>query len=314
MGQAADAIVITGPDGVIQFVNPAFTAMTGYSREEAVGQNPRVLKSGRQSQAFYQDLWDTIRSGRVWQGELVNRRKDGSAYQEEMRIAPLVGPDGDLKGYVAIKRNISERRAADEARRFLAAIVEGSEDAIFSYSTSGAILTWNRGAEAIFGYSSVEAVGKHVSFLVAPEKLPVFGSILERLLKGESVPLRRGMALHKEGRKIPVSITSTSIRDSLGQVIAISDIVRDESMRQKVEDTQALLATVVESSADAIFSTDLDGTILSWNRECELIYGISRQEAIGRNIADLLPSAEQDRAKEILDTVRRGGTSVLLKQ
>ena len=306
--QAADAIVITDPTGVIQFVNPAFSEITGYSSKEALGQNPRVLKSGQHPKAFYENLWGTIRSGKVWWGEVTNRRKDGTTYLEEMRIAPLKGPQGQIKGYVAIKRDVTERRAAVEAQRFLATIVEGSEDAIFSYSLSGAILTWNRGAEAIFGYSSLEAIGKHVSLLVAPEKLPLFDTTVERLLRGETVPLRRCVALHKEGRRIPVSITSTSIRDSLGEVIAISDILRDESMRQKVEDTRALLATIVESSADAISSTDLDGTILSWNRACELMHGYSRQEVIGKNISALLPTVQQDKIKEILETVRWGGT------
>ncbi|MGA9425802.1 MAG: PAS domain-containing protein, partial [Terracidiphilus sp.] len=104
VAQAADAIVITDSDGVIQFVNPAFTTLTGYSGEEAVGQSPRVLKSGCQSDSFYRELWSTIRSGKVWRGELVNRRKDGSTYLEEMRIAPLMGPEGKTRGYLAVKR------------------------------------------------------------------------------------------------------------------------------------------------------------------------------------------------------------------
>ena len=73
--QSADAVIITDTCGKIRYVNPAFTAMTGYSREEAVGRNPRILKSGRQSPEFYKELWDTVTSGRVWQGEVINRRK-----------------------------------------------------------------------------------------------------------------------------------------------------------------------------------------------------------------------------------------------
>ena len=87
--QSADAIVICDCGGTIQYVNPAFTAMTGYSCEEAIGQNPRILKSGLQPAGIYKDLWDTVTSGGVWQGELINRRKDGSLYTEEMRIAPV---------------------------------------------------------------------------------------------------------------------------------------------------------------------------------------------------------------------------------
>ena len=85
--------------------------MTGYTREEAVGQRPSILKSGRQPAAFYESLWTTIRGGRVWQGELVNRRKDGTFYDEEMRIAPVADPNGEVAGYIAIKRDVTGRRA-----------------------------------------------------------------------------------------------------------------------------------------------------------------------------------------------------------
>jgi PAS domain S-box-containing protein len=80
--QAADAFLITDTGGTIQYVNPAFTAMTGYSSEEAVGQNPRFLKSGRNPASFYEQLWNTILSGKVWRGEPTNRRKDGTFYDE----------------------------------------------------------------------------------------------------------------------------------------------------------------------------------------------------------------------------------------
>ena len=85
VAQAADAIVVTDSSGGIQYVNPAFVALTGYSREEVIGQNPRILNSGSNSAELYQELWNTIRSGNPWQGELINRRKDGSVYHQEMQ-------------------------------------------------------------------------------------------------------------------------------------------------------------------------------------------------------------------------------------
>jgi two-component system, cell cycle sensor histidine kinase and response regulator CckA len=96
VAQAADGIVITDSIGKIQYVNPAFAAMTGYTSEEVVGQSTRILKSGRNPDACYSDLWNTIRSGRIWRGELINRRKDGTLYTEEMRITPVNGPDGEI--------------------------------------------------------------------------------------------------------------------------------------------------------------------------------------------------------------------------
>src|ERR1041385_6350174 len=82
--QAAEGIVITDAAGTIQYVNPAFTALTGYTREEAVGSNPRMLKSGKQGPEFYREMWRTICSGSLWQGDVVNRRKDGTLYDEEI--------------------------------------------------------------------------------------------------------------------------------------------------------------------------------------------------------------------------------------
>jgi len=114
MEMAADAIVITDRNGTIQWVNPAFTAVTGYTREEAIGQNPRILKSGRQNQAFYEQMWETILNGRVWKGEVVNRRKDGSLYYEEMTIAPVWDENGSMTHFVAIKQDVTERKRFEQ--------------------------------------------------------------------------------------------------------------------------------------------------------------------------------------------------------
>ena len=106
---AANGIVITDRSGTIQWVNAAFTKLTGYSAAEVVGQNPRVLRSGRHDVAFYRTLWETIAAGRVWKGELVNRRKDGSLYTEAMTITP-VHTDGETTHFIAIKDDVSERK------------------------------------------------------------------------------------------------------------------------------------------------------------------------------------------------------------
>ncbi len=106
--QAGEIVLVADPDGTIQYVNPAFTAVTGYSREEVVGQNPRLLKSGKQDRAFYRDLWETITSGRTWKGRMVNKRKDGTFYTEASTISPVRDVSGNIVNFVAVKRDISE--------------------------------------------------------------------------------------------------------------------------------------------------------------------------------------------------------------
>jgi len=105
--QAGEVIVITDPDGAIQYVNPAFENVTGYEPVEVKGRNPRILKSGKQDEPFYRQLWETIMAGETWQGRLVNRRKDGSLYTEEATISPVFDEQGKITNFVAVKRDIT---------------------------------------------------------------------------------------------------------------------------------------------------------------------------------------------------------------
>jgi diguanylate cyclase (GGDEF)-like protein/PAS domain S-box-containing protein len=120
---AANAIVITDSHGTITWVNRAFTTMTGYSQEEILGKNPRLLNSGEQPESYYAELWSTILSGKVWKGEIVNRRKDGTTYTEEMTITPVSLEDtGNPSNtyFIAIKQDITQRKAAEKQVQFLA--------------------------------------------------------------------------------------------------------------------------------------------------------------------------------------------------
>ncbi len=116
--QSAESIVVTDAQANIQYVNPAFEAVTGYTRAEALGQNPRVLQSGRHDSAFYRKMWDTLAGGKTWQGRFVNKRKSGSLYTEDAVISPVCDAQGAIVNYVAVKRNITEHlRLADQLQQ-----------------------------------------------------------------------------------------------------------------------------------------------------------------------------------------------------
>ena len=114
---AADAIVVTDTRGVIEWANPSFTKMTGYCLEEVRGRNTKVLKSGTHPDEFYRDMWRTILDGRVWMGEIENRRKDGEVYTEQMSITPVRSADGSITHFVAVKRDVSEQRTLEAQLR-----------------------------------------------------------------------------------------------------------------------------------------------------------------------------------------------------
>ena len=115
LNAAANAIMITSINGTIEWINPAYSTLTGYSSEEVVGKNPRELvRSGKHAQDFYKEMWDTILAGEVYFGTLINRRKDGSLYTEEQTITPLTNSDGKISHFIAIKQDITEREQRDE--------------------------------------------------------------------------------------------------------------------------------------------------------------------------------------------------------
>lgn len=110
LNSAANSIIISDTEGTIEWVNEAFTRLTGYSEEEAVGKNPRdLIKSGKQPKSFFAALWKTISSGKVWHGKVINRRKDGSLYTEEQTISPVKGPKGEIVRYISVKSDITDR-------------------------------------------------------------------------------------------------------------------------------------------------------------------------------------------------------------
>jgi len=115
--QAAEAIIITDPDGIILYVNPAFEKVTGYSTREVLGKNPRLLKSGKHDAGFYRELWATLSRGEVWNGRMTNRRKDGSLYQEEITISPVHESTGKIVNYVAVKRDVTQEQALETQLR-----------------------------------------------------------------------------------------------------------------------------------------------------------------------------------------------------
>ena len=111
--QSSATVLITNLKGEIEYVNPQFTETTGYTFEEALSENPRILKSGEQSADYYQTLWDTISSGNVWRGEFHNRKKNGELYWESASISPIMTDDGEITHYVAVKDDITVRKQVE---------------------------------------------------------------------------------------------------------------------------------------------------------------------------------------------------------
>jgi PAS domain S-box-containing protein len=228
-------VAMTDVQGRITYVNDKFCAISKYSREELLGQDHRIINSGYHPKEFFQQMYRTIAQGGVWRGEIRNRAKDGSIYWVDSTIVGLVGADGKLHKYVAIRVDITERKRAEEVRERLAAVVESSDDAIIGKTLDGVITTWNHGAEKVFGYSSSEAVGKPMQMLVPPERANEEPDILARVERGESVEHFETVRVRKDGKGIDVSVTISPIRDSSGAIVGVSKVARDITERKHAE-------------------------------------------------------------------------------
>jgi PAS domain S-box-containing protein len=301
--QTVEAIVITDVAANILYVNPAFTRITGYSSEEVMGKTPNILKSGIHDAAFHENIWRTIRAGEVWSGELINRRKDGSLFAEEATITPLRDAEGTLTGYIAIKQDVTERQAAEKAQKFLASIVDYSEDAIIGRTPDGIIVSWNRGAETLFGYRAEEIIGRNIAILATPEAESMVNGVIERVRRGELVPTFDGSAVTKDGRRIEISASVSPVKDGQGNLVAVASILRDITERKRAEDARAFLVAVVESSDDAIVAVSRDNKILGWNKGAQDIYGYTAEEVLGKSNRIFVPSDRMEEFEKIFEKV-----------
>jgi diguanylate cyclase (GGDEF)-like protein/PAS domain S-box-containing protein len=223
----------------------------------------------------------------------------------ELAFNPIV-VDGKTTGISIFGKEITEQKAAEESRRFLAQVVESCEEAIITNAPSGEILTWNHAAEAIYGYTAGEMIGKPLSMIIAPELRELADRQLKELLKGAPLLETKGVALRKDGSRVHISVTTWPMRSSAGEVTAICTIIRDVSVQYEAEKAKALLVSVVESSNDAVHAVNLDGTVASWNRGAEALFGYTNEEIIGRSIAILAPPGRGHEVPSFMRIVARG--------
>ncbi len=188
----------------------------------------------------------------------------------------------------------------------LAAIVESSDDAIITKDLNGTIISWNRGAEALFGYSADEAVGSPVTILIPEDRFNEEPEILEKISRGEKVDHYETVRRRKDGRLLDISLSVSPIIDSSGQIVGASKIARDITEKKAAGTDLSRLAAIVDSSDDAIVSKDLAGIITSWNKGAERLFGYSADEVIGQHIKILIPKERHGEEPVILEKIRNG--------
>ncbi len=249
---AANGIVITDRLGTIIWVNDAVTTMTGYSKEELLGKNPRVLKSGNQPESYYADLWSTISSGKAWHGEIVNRRKDGTTYAEEMTITPVAEQFGDTTAthFIAIKQDITERKRAEELLRqgdaMLNATGEMAKVGGWELDLSTNELTWTREVYRIHEVDDSFApnVERAIGFYT-PESRPLIEQAIKRAIEhGEPFKLELEIETAKNKRLWVKAVGKIRTLNAGTRTLfgTFQDITERKQAQEKVADALHILA------------------------------------------------------------------------
>ena len=233
--QSAVSVVITDLDARIEYVNLRFAEVTGYSREEALGQNPRMLQSGQTSSATYPEMWQALRSGHVWKGELINKRKNGEAYWEESQIAPVKDATGVVTHYVAVKTDITARKRVEEKLVLAANVFTHSREGITIADANGVIIDVNNSFSRITGYSREEALGQNPRILKSGKHDQAFYTAMWDSLRDESHWSGEIWNRRKSGEVFAEMLTISVVRDEHGKPREYVALFSDISERKAME-------------------------------------------------------------------------------
>ncbi len=229
------SIMITDNKGKIEYVNPKFTSITGYTQGEVLGKDPSFLRSPTEVSEHYKTLWDTISSGKEWQGEFINVNKDGGTFIEHASISPVYDENHTITHYVAVKEDITQRKKDEESLRKFSLGIEESTDAMFITAIDGTIEYINPAFEKIYGFTKKEALGKTPRILksgsITPEEYKIFW---DTLLAGDEV---KGEIKNKtkSGEIIDIEGSNSPIHDSSGKLIGFLSINRDITERKQAQ-------------------------------------------------------------------------------
>ncbi|MDO9301303.1 MAG: PAS domain S-box protein, partial [Anaerolineales bacterium] len=302
---AANAILITDRRGEIRWVNPAFTALTGYTPEETIGKNPRELvKSGKHDSAFYKELWDTILSGQVWRGEVVNRRKDGSLYTEEQTITPVRDEHGAVTHFIAIKQDITERKQAEQALRksqeAYRMVLNGIDEIVYQIGQSadnpfeGSIEFVSERTQEVLGYQPVEFMAdpKRWFSLIHPDDIPTLQAQTIEIMTTGRPGIREYRILDINGKYRWMEDRVAPEIDEAGQMVRIFGVARDitesKQAQQALLESQKMYREVVENASDIIYSTDRNGKFTYANPAALRVVGYSLEELRKLSYLDII--------------------------
>jgi diguanylate cyclase (GGDEF)-like protein/PAS domain S-box-containing protein len=316
MASLGDGLVVFDGDGRVVSANPAAERIVGATSDDLVGTLTSewpctfVHRDGTPLAQGELAAQRTLVSGEPVRAAIrgVHRADEGLSWVE-VNTHPLRTADDRMDGVVASIRDITERIAAGEAAQFQAALLGAVGQPVVATDPDGLILYWNRAAEVTYGWSEAEVLNRPAADFVSAEVTAQADEIMDAISAG--VSWTGDFLMHRrDGSTFPALLTNTPMFDEHGELRAIIGVSIDISERKRAEETAQELSAIVESSADAILTIDLDGTILTWNKGAQDLYGYYAEEAIGKNMNLLDADAEATERVSAMRTIVGTGESI----
>ncbi|MGR9052982.1 MAG: SpoIIE family protein phosphatase, partial [Gammaproteobacteria bacterium] len=291
--QSASAVIITDAKGCIEYVNPKFCAMTGYRKDELLGHNPRILQSGDTSIEQYQIMWEHMLGIGEWRGEIKNKKKNGEDYWAYESVSAVRDNRGKITHLLVVEEDITRRKhfeaALKESEERFRQMAEMTGEWLWEQDPEGYYIYSSTAVKSIIGYTPEEVLGKHYTELLTPQDKTEF--------QPYSSEQHAFFALlnhyrHKDGHQVIAESTGLPITDGNGKLIKWRGVDRDITDRKHFEDalieSERRKRLIIETALNAIITIDSYGIITDWNSQAESMFGWRRDEAIGRNMAEMI--------------------------
>ena len=318
--QSVNAVMITDAKGYIEYVNPKFIELTGFSEQELLGHNPRVLQSGYTSPEHYQAMWEIIVDTGHWQGEIKNQKKNGDIYWVNEHISAIKNNQGEITHYLAIEEDITQHKQVEsaliESEQRFQQMAEMTGEWLWEQDPDGYYIYCSIAVKNILGYSSDDILGKQYAELLTPQDKQKH---LSNATSFQPFYSLTNYYRHKNGHQIITESTGLPIINTAGKIIKWRGVDRDITARKHFEDalieSEKRIRLIIESALNAIVIIDSYGMITDWNHHAEKMFGWPRNEAIGLRLDELIiPSRLRSAYRKQIDTFLKTGKARIINK
>lgn len=316
-----EAIALLDKTGIFLDINERLRDWLGYRPEEVIGKNifELSLLTPEGKSVVKKNFVMRFSGKEIDPYEVEFLTKRGEKRIGLVRGASIKDRYGLIIEDLVMVSDITEQKKQETSLRQLAAIVESSEDAIIGKTLDGIIVSWNKGAEKIYGYSAKEMIGRSITQLIPPECPNDVPQILEKIQRGEQVHHYETTRMTKEGKRIYVSLAIAPLKDATGNIIGASAIARDISnlkiIEEQLKESEEKFRNISMVALDGIIMTDFQGNVSFWNQAAQRIFGYSQEEVYGKNLHFLLaPSHYHEEYKKGFELFQKTGSGPVMKK